>query len=303
MAIVGMSLLLTVGQSRLTSPASTAAGVLAFLVVMLLFLATLKLIVPARYITNPRFQRFDIALGFLSVASMVLVLTSLLLAVLATGGQSPAPAAFLVVALIAGLAAGGINELARRRFPDAWIAPATKRTAGASDAAPALRRGNLTIRPTRFTRGFIAVFFGVLIVVAIVPTVQDSTPLAGIFIAVFSLAFTAWIFWISAGCTNEKVWFGWRSVERSTLRSIELTSRPGLGVDYGGLRLLDSNALPALTVPSLFFADDDIQKLMQALALPPTSTGGARNQCLAPSICRTVLVYLPRRSVRSPMDR
>ncbi len=277
LAIVGMTLLITVRQSRLTSPASTAAGVVAFLLVMLLFLAALKLIVPARYITNPRFQRFDIALGFLSVASMVLVLTSLLLAVLATDGQSPAPAAFLAAALIAGLAAGGINELARRRFPDAWIAKATALTAGASEAAPAMRRGNLTIRPTRFTRGFIGVFFGALILAAIVPTVQESTPLAGIFFAVFLLAFMAWIFWINAGCNDDKVWFGWRSVDRSTLRSIELSSRPGLGVDYGGLRLLDSNARLVLTVPSLFFADDDIQKLFQALALPPKSIGEAKN--------------------------
>lgn len=277
LAIVGMTLLITVGRSHVTSTAATAAGVLAFLAVMLLFLAALKLIVPARYITNPRFQRFDIALGFLSVASMVLVVTSLVLAVLATDGQAPAPAAFMVAALIAGLAAGGINELARRQFPDAWIAPATARTAGASDTAPALRRGTLTIRPTRFTRGFIAVFFGALIVVAIVATLQGSTPLAGIFIAVFSLAFGGYIFWISAGCTDEKVWFGWRTVERSTLRSIELSSRPGLGVDYGGLRLLDTNAQLALMVPSLFFADDDIQRLIQALALPPRPTDEAGN--------------------------
>lgn len=275
LAIVGMTLLIPVGRAHLTSTAATAAGVLAFLAVMLLFLAALKLIVPARYITNPRFQRFDIALGFLSVASMVLVVTSLVLAVLATDGQAPAPAAFMVAALIAGLAAGGINELARRRFPDAWIVRASARAVGASEAAPAVGRGNLTIRPTRFTRGFIAVFFAALIVVAIIATLQGSTSLAGIFIAVFSLAFTAYIFWISAGCTDEKVWFGWRTVERSALQSIELSSRPGRGVDYGGLRLLDSNAQLALMVPSLFFADDDIQKLIQALALPPRATGEA----------------------------
>jgi purine-cytosine permease-like protein len=43
LAIVGMTLLITVGQSHLTSPASTASAVLAFLVVMLLFLVALKL--------------------------------------------------------------------------------------------------------------------------------------------------------------------------------------------------------------------------------------------------------------------
>jgi hypothetical protein len=260
------------------SSLSSVAGVLAFLVAMLLFLATLKLSVPARYVSNPRFQRFDIALGFGCLTSIALVLASLVLTVLATDGQSPAPAAFVVLALIAAFAAGGINELSRRRFPDAWVRSGTTAPpAAVAEASQAATRGNLTIRPTRFTRGFIAVIFAALMVVAIVATVQGGTPLGGIFLGGFSIAFTAYIFWISAGCNDEKVWFGWRSAERITLRYVELTSRPGLGVDYGGLRLLDSNAILALTVPSLLFADDDIQKLIQALALPVRPAGAAAN--------------------------
>ena len=273
LAIVGLTLLTTVGQSHLTSSASTAVGVIAVLVVLILFLAALKLIVPPRYITNPRFQRFDIALGFLSLAAMVLVLTSLGLVVLAVDGQSPAPAAFVVAALIAGLAAGGINELARRWFADAWIPAATTARRAASQAARAVTPGNLTIRPTRSARGFVAAFFGAIVVLAVVGTVEGSTPAGGVFLSVFSLAFTAYVLWISAGCSDETVWFGWRSVDRSTLRSFELSSRPGLAVDYGGLRMFDSNGLLALTVPSLFFADDDIQKLIESVALPLRSTG------------------------------
>ncbi len=278
LGLVGWSLLVTAGHSHVTSGLSTAAGVLAFLVAMLLFLVALKLSVPARYISNPRFQRFDIALGFLCLTSIALVVASLLLSVLATDGQSPTPAAFVVAALISAIAAGGINELARHRFPDAWTPSTTaSRATAALEAAQATTYGNLTIRPTRFTRGFIAVLFAALMVVAIVGTVQGGTPLGGIFLGVFSLAFTAYIFWISAGCNDEKVWFGWRSAERITLRKMELTSRPGLGVDYGGLRLLDSNAILALTVPSLLFADDDIQKLIQALGLPMRPAGAAAN--------------------------
>jgi hypothetical protein len=277
LAIVVTILLIKVGRSHVTSGASAAAGVVAFLVLMLLFLAALKLIVPPRYISNPRFQRFDIALGFLSLASIGFVLTSLVLVVLATDGQSPAPTAFVVVALIAALAAGAINELARRQFPDAWT-PATKTTqAAASQAAQSMTYGNLTIRPTRFTRGLVAAFMGALTVVAIVATLQGSTPAGGIGLAAFCVGFTALIFWISAGCSAEKAWFTWRAVDRSALGSIELTSRPGLAVDYGGLRLFDANGVLALTVPSLFFADDDIQKLIGALALPLRSTGEAPN--------------------------
>jgi hypothetical protein len=277
LAIVGMTLLTTVGQSHLTGSASTAAGVVAFLVLMILFLAALKLIVPPRYISNPRFQRFDIALGLLSLASMVLVLTSLVLVVLATDGQSPAPTTFVAAALIAGIAAGGLNELARRWFAGAWVPAAITTQAAVSQAAQAMTHGNLTIKPTRFTRGFIAVFFGALIVVAIVGTLEGSTPAGGILLTVFSLAFTALVLWISAGCSDEKVWFAWRSVDRTTLRSIDLSSRPGLGVDYGGLRLFDSDGVLVLTVPSLYFADDDIQKLIEALALPLRSAGEATN--------------------------
>jgi len=278
LALVGLTLLITVGRSHLASTASTAAGVVAFLVAMILFLAALQLSVPARYMSNPRFQRFDIALGLLSLASIVLVLASLVLTVLATDGQSPAPVAFVVMALIAGFAAGGINEVSRHRFPDAWVrSAATTPAAAVTEASQVATHRNLTIRPTRFTRGFIAVFFAAIIVVAIPGTVQGGTPLGGIFLGVFSLAFTAYIFWISAGCNDEKVWFGWRSAERITLRYMELTSRPGLGVDYGGLRLLDSNGLWALTVPSMFFADDDIQELIKALALPSRPAGGATN--------------------------
>jgi len=105
LAIVVTILLITVGRSHLTSSASAAAGIIAFLVLMLLFLAALKLIVPPRYISNPRFQRFDIALGFLSLASIAFVLTSLVLAVLATDGQSPTPTEFVVAALVAPLVA------------------------------------------------------------------------------------------------------------------------------------------------------------------------------------------------------
>jgi hypothetical protein len=277
LAIVVTVLLIKVGRSHVTSAASAAAGVVAFLVLMMLFLATLKLIVPQRYISNPRFQRFDIALGFLSLASIALVLTSLVLVVLATDGQSPAPTQFVVAALVAALAAGAINELARHRFPDAWT-PATKTTlAAASRAAQAMTQGDLTIRPTRFTRGLVAAFMGALTVVAIVATLQGSTPAGGIGLAAFCVGFTALIFWISAGCSAEKVWFMWRAVDRSALGSIELTSRPGLAVDYGGLRLFDVNGVLALTVPSLFFADDDIQKLIGALALPLRSIGEVPN--------------------------
>ncbi len=271
LAIVVTILLVTVGRSRLTSSASAAAGIVAFLVLMILFLAALKLIVPPRYISNPRFQRFDIALGFLSLASIAFVLTSLVLVVLATDGQSPAPTEFVVAALVAALAAGAINELVRRRFPDAWT-PATKTTqAAASRAAQAMTYGNLTIRPTRFTRGFVAAFMGALTVVAIVGTLQGSTPAGGIGLAAFCMGFAALIFWLSAGCSAEKVWFMWRTVDRSALGSIELTSRPGLAVDYGGVRLFDSDGVWRLTIPSLFFADD-IQKLIGALALPLRST-------------------------------
>jgi hypothetical protein len=278
LGLVGWSLLITAGRSHVTSSLSIVAGVLAFLVPMLLFVATLKLSVPARYLSNPRFQRFDIALGFLCLTSITLVLASLVLTVLATDGQSPAPAAFVVLALIAAFSAGGINELSRRRFPDAWVRSGTTAPAAAvMEASQAATDGNLTIRPTRFTRGFIAVVFVALMMVAIVGTVQGGTPLGGIFLGVLSLAFTAYIFWISAGCDDERVWFGWRSVERSTLRSMELTSRPGIGVDYGGLRLLDSNAILALTVPSLLFADDDIQKLIQSLGLPRRPAGAEAN--------------------------
>jgi hypothetical protein len=272
LAMVGMTLLITLGRSHVTQTAATAAGIVSLLVVMILFLAALKLALPPRYTTNPRFQRFDIALGLLTLASSVLVVTSLVLAVLATDGQSPAPIVFLAAALIAGLAAGGLNEMARRRFPEAWI-PAANRAHGAASRAQAMTHGNLTIRPTRFTRGFIAAFFGSLIVVAIVGTFEGSTPAGGIVISVFSLAFTAFIFWISAGCSDENVWFAWQSVDRATLLSIELSSRPGLGVDYGGLRLFDSHGALVLTVPSLYFADDDIQRLIEALALPLRSTG------------------------------
>jgi len=275
LAIVVTILLITVGRSHLTSSASAAAGIIAFLVLMLLFLAALKLIVPPRYISNPRFQRFDIALGFLSLASIAFVLTSLVLAVLATDGQSPTPTEFVVAALVAALVAGAINELARRRFPDAWT-PATKTTqATALRAAHAMTHGNLTIRPTSFTRGFVAASMGALTVVAL--TLLGSTPAGGIGLAAFCVGFTALIFWMSAGCSTEKVWFMWRAVDRSALGSMEMTSRPGVGVDYGGLRLFDSDGVWTLTVPSLFFADDDIQKLIGALALPLRSTGEAPN--------------------------
>lgn len=143
--------------------------------------------------------------------------------------------------------------------------------------AQSMTYGNLTIRPTRFTRGLVAVFMGALTVVAIVATLQGSTPAGGIGLAVFCVGFTALIFWISAGCSAEKVWFMWRAVDRRALGSIELISRPGAAVDYGGLRLFDANGVLALTVPSLFFADDDIQKLIGALALPLRSTGEAPN--------------------------
>jgi hypothetical protein len=277
LAIVVTILLIKVGRSHVTSGASVAAGVVAFLVLMILFLAALKLIVPQRYVSNPRFQRFDIALGFLSLASIAFVLTSLVLVVLATDGQSPAPTEFVVAALVAALAAGAINELARRRFPDAWT-PATKTTpAAASRAAQAMTYGTLTIRPTRFARGLVVAFMGALTVVAIVGTLQGSTPVGGIGLAAFCVGFTALILWMSAGCSAEKVWFMWRTVDRSALGSIELTSRPGLAVDYGGLRLLGANGVLALTVPSLFFADDDIQKLIGALGLPLRSTGEAPN--------------------------
>jgi len=89
LGLVGWSLLITAGRSHMTSCLSTAAGVVAFLVAMLLFLATLKLSVPARYVSNPRFQRFDIALGFACVSSIALVLASLVLTVLATDGRNP----------------------------------------------------------------------------------------------------------------------------------------------------------------------------------------------------------------------
>ena len=278
LALVGLILLIAVGRSHLPATASTAAGVVAFLVAMILFLAALQLSIPARYISNPRFQRFDVALGLLSLASIVLVLASLVLTVLATNGQSTAPAAFVVLALIAGFAAGGINEVSRHRFPDAWVRSAAATPAAAvTETSQVATHGKLTIKPTRFTRGFIAVFFAAIMVVAIPGTVQGGTPLGAIFLGAFSLAFTAYIFWISAGCNDEKVWFGWRSVERIKLRYVELTSRPGLGVDYGGLRLLDSNGLWALTVPSLFFADDDIQKLIQAIGLQSRPAGATTN--------------------------
>jgi len=275
LAIVVTILLIKVGRSHVTSGVSAAAGVVAFLVLMILFLAALKLVVPQRYMSNPRFQRFDIALGFLSLASIAFVLTSLVLVVLATDGQSPAPTEFVGAALVAALASGAINELARHRFPDAWT-PATKSTqATALRAAHAMTHGNLTIRPTPFTRGFVAASMGALTVVAL--TLLGSTPAGGIGLAAFCVGFTALIFWISAGCSTEKVWFMWRAVDRSALGSMEMTSRPGVGVDYGGLRLFDSDGVWTLSVPSLFFADDDIQKLIGALALPLRSTGEAPN--------------------------
>ncbi len=277
LAIVVTILLINVGRSHVTSGASAAAGVVAFLVLMILFLAALKLIVPRRYMSNPRFQRFDIALGFLSLASIGFVLTSLVLVVLATDGQSPAPTEFVVAALVAALASGAINELARRRFPDAWTPAAKTTQATALRVAQAMTHGNLTIRPTRFTRGFVAASMGALTVVALVGTLQGSTPAGGIGLAAFCVGFTALIFWISAGCSTEKVWFMWRAVDRSALGSMEMTSRPGVGVDPGGLRLFDSDGVWTLTVPSSFFADDDIQKLIGALALPLRSTGEAPN--------------------------
>jgi len=264
LAIVGITLITGAAQSHLTSSASAAAGIAAFLMLMILFFAALRLIVPPRYMTNPRFQRFDIALGSLSLASMVLVAMTAVLAVLAVDGQSPLPVEFVAAAVIAGIAAGGVNELARRSFPDAWIPTAAKAQTAASQAAT---RGNVTIRPTRFTRCFVAAFLGGLTVVAIVGTAQGGTVAGGIALAAFCLGFTALIFWMSAGCSDELVWFMWRTVDRTTLRSMDLSTRPGLAVDYGGLQLFDSNGVLALTVPSLFFADDDMRRLIEALAL------------------------------------
>src|SRR5260370_21924460 len=117
-----------------------------------------------------------------------------------------------------------------------------------------MTHGNLSIRSTRCTRGFVADSMGALTVVACVGTLQGSTPAGGIGLAAFCVGFTALIFWISAGCSTEKVWFMWRAVDRSALGSMEMTSRPGLGVDYGGLRLFDSHGVLTLTVRSLVFA-------------------------------------------------
>src|SRR5260370_3307248 len=103
--------------------------------------------------------------------------------------------------------------------------------------------GSLTIRPTRFTRGFVAAFMGALTVVAIFGTLQGSTPAGGIGLAAFCGGFTALIFWLSAGCSAAKVWFMCRTLDRSALGSIELTSPPGLAVDYGGVRLFYSDGV------------------------------------------------------------
>jgi len=127
--------------------------------------------------------------------------------------------------------------------------------------------GNISIRPTRFARGFIVVFF-VLIVVPLALTSSAGATAGLIFTGVYVVC-TTWVLWINAGCDADRVWVGWGSVPRSTVSAFELTSGLGRsGAQIGQLKLYDSHGLMVLRIPRLFFSDGDMHRLIEALALP-----------------------------------
>jgi hypothetical protein len=127
---------------------------------------------------------------------------------------------------------------------------------------------NLTIRPTRFARVFVAVVMGALVVLILVGIMQGST-LLGLLPALLFVAFAVGVAWITAGCDDSRVWYGWRSADRSSLISGDVSSRRSRGVDYGGLSLFDATGRRVLFVPRGLFADRDFRELVAAIGLPP----------------------------------
>jgi len=265
--VPALTLLVAAAVSPFGQGARNGAGLLLLPILLAPFIAALAYVVPARYLTNPRFERMDIGLGSMTLGELVLLVLCPLLVFLAVDGQSPSPPLFVGAGIVAGLGAGAINEKARRRFPDAWKPrlwadrPLAIGSKGDGDV-------NVTIRPTRATRGIVAVFMGALGLLIVYTEVRNSTMGPEIVLLIVFVGFIAFILWISAGCDQERVWFAWRRVPRSELREMELQRRPSLGADYGAIRLFDSEGEFALAIPTLFFADDDIDSLVGAIGLP-----------------------------------
>jgi hypothetical protein len=266
--VPALTLVITVIISPMDRNNRGVAAGLAVIILVIPFVAALAYSIPGRYVTNPKLERVDIKLGALTIGSLILLVACPLLVFLAADGQLPAPAVFIGAGIIAGIGAGGLNELSRQRFPSAWSPPTQGVVLDRLLASGGVTRGAITIRPTMLTRGIVTVFLGGFCLLMVYFDIRNQT--LGPEIALFlPLAlFVAFILLLTAGCDEHRVWFAWRAVQRSELVWLELTRQPGLGADYGAIRLLKGDGTFALAIPTLFFRDGDIDRLIEAIALP-----------------------------------
>ncbi len=261
-------------------PASTKA-VAAFVLVPALIgplLIGIAFIVPRRYWSNPHLDRSDITLGSFTALTLALFAAPTSLALFTQPNNTLARALVVAGSLVTAVAAAGLHQVVRSRFSSAWTDPklsASSTPVGDSVGTPGEEA--VRIRATRLTRWFIVIFLGAIALFMAESAVQGFESGAGVSVVLMLLALTlaglaAAVWRVEAGCDASRVWihfaFNRKAADRSMLRAyVWLPSLSG----YGSLRLIDASGAPALTIPTAFFKDRDLKRLIVALQLPPAA--------------------------------
>jgi hypothetical protein len=269
-----------VGSVDASWPATTKA-VAAFVLVPVLIVPLvygIALIVPRRYWSNPDLDRSDVTLGSLTALNLALFAAPTSLAFFTHPDSTPAVALVVAGCLVTALAAGGLHRVVRSRFSSAWTDPklsASSTPVGDSIGTPGDEA--VRIRATPVTRWFIVIFLGAIALFMAGFAVQGFGSAASVSVVLMLLALTlaglaAAVWRVEAGCDASHVWihfaFNRKTADRSILRAyVWLPSLSG----YGSLRLIDASGALALTIPTAFFKDRDLKRLIAALQLPPAA--------------------------------